>query len=80
MPVSVDPEWLRREVAALAQLVPAGIEVAGRIQVTESTWFLYGHASYDGEVVLRGYQDGETASQVLRAVPQRPPDRNEAIL
>lgn len=79
-PERVDPEWLRREVAALAALAPAGIEVDGRIQVADSTWFLYGHATYDGEVVLRGYRDGETAEQVLRAVPRRPPDRNEAIL
>jgi hypothetical protein len=72
-PSIVDPDWLRREVAALAELAPIGVELDGQVQVADSTWFLYGHVTYDGEVVVRGYQDAETAWQVLRAVPRHLP-------
>lgn len=68
-----DPAWVSREVAALSALVASGVEVGGQLQVAESTWFIYGHISYDGEVVVAEYEDAVAASAVLRAFPQRRP-------
>jgi hypothetical protein len=55
------------DVAAISELVASGIEVDGEAQVCESTWVIYGHSSYDGEIVVGQYQDPAEASEVLRA-------------
>ncbi|HEY8526925.1 MAG TPA: hypothetical protein VIL48_18275 [Acidimicrobiales bacterium] len=59
-------------LAGLAELLAVGIEVAGQVQVAESTWVLYGHGTYDGEVVVGEYHDAGEASAVLRAAPSLP--------
>jgi hypothetical protein len=61
------------DLAALAELTAAGVELDGEVQVTESTWVIYGHTSYDGEVIVGEYHDATEASEVLRAVPRRSP-------
>lgn len=61
---------LADDLAALSGLIAAGIEIDGEVQVAESTWFLYGHASYDGEIVVGEYHDAAEASAVLRAAPR----------
>ena len=58
------------DLAALSRLIAAGIEVDGEVQVAESTWFLYGHAGYDGAIVVGEYHDAAEASAVLRAAPR----------
>jgi hypothetical protein len=55
------------DIAAISELVASGIEVDGEAQVCESTWVIYGHTSYDSEVVVGQYQDPAEASEVLRA-------------
>jgi hypothetical protein len=67
-----DPERLRDDVAALSELTAAGVEVDGEVQVTESTWVVYGHTSYDGEVIVGEYHDAVEASEVLRAATPAP--------
>lgn len=64
------------DLAALADLVAAGVEVDGQVQVAESTWVIYGHTTYDGEVVVGEYHDAAEASAVYRAVgdPGRSPN------
>jgi hypothetical protein len=62
------------DVAALSELIAAGVEVDGEAQVAESTWVLYGHTSYDGEMIVGEYQDSVEASEVLRAIPRPDPD------
>jgi len=58
------------DLAELADLVAIGIEVDGQvIQVAESTWAIYGHASYDGEIIVGEYPDAGEALEVLHAVP-----------
>lgn len=64
---------IRDDLAALSELTAAGIEVDGRVQVAESTWVVYGHTSYDGEIVLGEYHDVAEASAVLRAAPRPDP-------
>jgi hypothetical protein len=67
---SPDPDRVREDLAELADLVAIGIEVDGQvIQVAESTWAIYGHASYDGQIIVGEYPDAGEASEVLRAVP-----------
>jgi hypothetical protein len=60
-------------IEAVQDLVAAGIEVDGEVQVAESTWVVYGHTSYDGEVIVGEYHDAAEASEVLRAVPRPQP-------
>ena len=66
---------VRDDVAAVAQLIAIGVEVDGQVQVADSTWIVYGHTTYDGEIAVGVYQDADEAAAVLRAaeyVPQRP--------
>jgi hypothetical protein len=72
----VDADQVRDGVAALSELAAAGVEVEGEIQVAESTWAIYGHISYDGEIVVGAYHDAAVASAVLRAAPHRRPDHD----
>jgi hypothetical protein len=79
-PDDADPDRVREDLAELADLVATGIEVDGQvIQVAESTWAIYGHASYDGEIIVGEYPDAAEASEVLRAAPHLDPDRDEDV-
>jgi hypothetical protein len=62
------------DLAALSNLIAAGVEVDGEIQVAESTWAIYGHTSHDGEIIVGEYGDAVEASEVLRAAPRAHPD------
>lgn len=66
-------EQVAADIAALSELTEAGIEVDGQVQVAESTWALYGHTSYDGEIVVGEYHSAVEASEVLRAAPRPGP-------
>jgi hypothetical protein len=68
----LDPQQLRDDLAALAELAADGVEVDGEVQVTESTWVLYGHTSYDGEVIVGEYHDVVEATEVLHFVTPDP--------
>ena len=47
------------------------IEVDGQVtQIATSTWAIYGHSSYDGEVIVGEYQDFEEATEVLLEAPR----------
>lgn len=75
-----DPEQLREDVAALSELAAAGVEIHGEVQVTESTWVVYGHTSYDGEVIVGEYHDEIEALEVLRATAPAPlPDDDRSV-
>jgi hypothetical protein len=63
----LDPGRLSEDVAALSKLAATGVELAGLVQVADSTWIIYGYISYEGEVVVGEYQDAVEASEVLRA-------------
>jgi hypothetical protein len=69
-----DPDRVREDIAALSELITAGVEVDGEAQVAESIWVIYGRTSYDGEVIVGEYHDAAEASEVLRAAPHRPDD------
>lgn len=69
-----DPDEVSDGVAALSDLVAAGVEVDGEVQVAASTWVIYGHTSYDGEILVGEYHDAAVAAEVLRAAPHRPDD------
>jgi hypothetical protein len=69
---SPDPERLREDVAAVSELTAAGVEIDGEAQIAESTWAVYGHISYDGEVIVGEYHDAVEASEVLRATAPAP--------
>jgi hypothetical protein len=53
--------------------------VDGRLQVAASTWFVYGHITYDGEVVVGRYQDLIEADEALHAAPPRWPHQNRPV-
>jgi hypothetical protein len=55
----------------IAELTAIGVEVDGEAQVCESTWVVYGHTSYDGEVVVGEYQDAAEATEMMRAARRR---------
>jgi hypothetical protein len=55
--------------AVLWELAASGVEVDGRLQVGTSTWFVYGHTSYDGEVVVGRYEHAVDAEEALRCAP-----------
>jgi len=77
-PEGTDPDRVREDLAELADLVATGIEVDGQVlQIADSTWAIYGHASYDGEIIVGEYPDAGEASEVLRAAPHRDPDEDE---
>ena len=65
---------LREDLAALTELTAAGVEIDGEVQVTETTWVIYGHTSYDSEVIAGEYHDAIEASEVIRAIPHRQPE------
>lgn len=67
------------DLAELSELAAAGVEVDGETQVAESTWVIYGHTSYDGEVVVGEYQDEVEASEVWRAVQRHDPDQDRPV-
>ena len=73
-PECTDPDRVREDLAELADLVATGIEVDGQVQVAESTWAIYGHSSYDGEIIVGEYPDAEEAAEVLREAPRLDPD------
>ncbi len=73
-PEGTDPDRVREDLAELADLVATGIEVDGEVQVAESTWAIYGHSSYDGEIILGEYPDADEAAEVLREAPRPDPD------
>ena len=68
-----EAERVIEDLAELAELTAAGVELDGEVQVTESTWVIYGHTSYDSEVIAGEYHDAVEAADVLRAAPRRPP-------
>jgi hypothetical protein len=74
-----DPDRVSVDVAELAELTAAGIEVDGEIEVAESTWIIYGHTSYDSEVVVGEYHDAREASEVLRATERRGPEDDRPV-
>src|SRR3954454_10133658 len=67
------PDDVVEAVRALSELTAAGVEVDGELQVAESTWVIYGHINYDGEILIGEYHDATEAAEVLRAVPGRRP-------
>jgi hypothetical protein len=75
----VDAEEVREGVAALWELETTGVEVDGEIQVAESTWAIYGHISYDGEIVVGEYHDEAVAEAILRAAPQPHSDEDGPV-
>jgi len=76
-PDGTSPDRVRADLAELAELVAIGIEVDGQVlQVAASTWAIYGHSSYDGEIIVGEYQDAEEAAEVLNAAPHRDPDHD----
>jgi hypothetical protein len=66
-------------IAALSDLTATCIEIDGQIQVAESTWVIYGHTAYDGEIIVGEYRDAVEASAVLRAVPFDRPDHDRPL-
>jgi hypothetical protein len=77
-PTAID-ERVGTDVALLSELVATGVEVDGQVQVADSTWILYGHISYDGEIAIGVYQDADEAAQVLRAAPRGRSDPNSLV-
>ena len=75
-PAEIDPgcDQVCEDTAALSALIAAGVEVDGEVQVTESTWVIYGHTSYDGETIVGEYHDAVEATEVFRAVAHPRPD------
>jgi hypothetical protein len=67
------------DIAAISELVASGVEIDGEAQVCESTWVIYGHTSYDGEVVVGQYEDAAEASEVLRAAQGHGPDDDRSV-
>ena len=67
------------DIAALSELTAIGVEIDGDVQVAESTWVIYGHTSYDGEIIVGEYHDAAEASAVLRAAPRRRSDDDRPV-
>ncbi len=67
------PDQLRQDLAAVSELVDAGVEVDGEVQIEASTWVVYGHTSYDGEVVVGMYHDEVEAIEVVHRAPHPHP-------
>lgn len=72
-------ERIGEDLAALTELTATGIEIDGEVQVTESTWVVYGHSGYDGEVIVGEYHDASEAAAVLRAGPRPATDDERPI-
>jgi hypothetical protein len=75
----VSLDRVSEDIAAISELTAFGVELDGQVQVTESTWVIYGHTSYDGEIVVGEYQDAAEASEVLRATQRRGPEDDRAV-
>lgn len=77
-PAPVPDDRLRQDLAEVSDLVEAGVEVDGEVRVESSTWVVYGHTSYDGEVVVGMYHEEVEAIEVVHRAPQphhaAPPD------
>ena len=69
-----DPYRVSADIAALSNLTAVGVEIDGQVQVGEWTWVIYGHTTYDGEVIVGEYHDAVEAAEVFRAVPGGRPD------
>jgi hypothetical protein len=67
------------DIAALSELTAIGVEIDGDVQVAESTWVIYGHTSYDGEIIVGEYHDAAEASAVLRAAPRPGSDDDRPV-
>jgi hypothetical protein len=67
-----EPDRVSEDISAL---IASGVEIDGEVQVAESTWVIYGHTSYDGEIIIGEYHDAAEASAVLRAAPRPDDDR-----
>jgi hypothetical protein len=61
-----------------ADQVRADIEALSDL-VAESTWVIYGHISYDGEVIVGEYHDAAEAAEILRAAPRAHPDNDRPV-
>ena len=72
-----DAHRVQEDLAAVSDLVDAGVEVDGEVQVAASTWVVYGHTSYDGEVVVGVYHDEREASEVVHSAPHHLPTHSE---
>ena len=72
-------ERLAEDLAAVAELAADGIEVDGEVQVTESTWVVYGNDGYGGEVVVGEYHNAAEATAVLRSAPESEPEGEEPV-
>jgi hypothetical protein len=68
-----DRKQIDEAIAALTELIATGVDVDGELQIAESTWAIYGHTSYDGEIIVGEYHEAAEASEVLRAIPRPRP-------
>jgi hypothetical protein len=75
-----DPDRVAADVAALSELIAGGAEVDGRAEIAESTWVIYGHTTYDGEIVLGEYPDPAEAAEVMDATRRRGLDGDGGVL
>jgi hypothetical protein len=75
----VDAEQLSKDLATVAELAAAGVEIDGEAQVCESTWVVYGNSGYGGEVVVGEYQSAAEAEAVLRAIRRDGTDDPEVL-
>jgi hypothetical protein len=69
----IPPDELTAAITALSALAEAGVEVDGELQVAESTWVIYIHTTYDGEVIVGEYHDAAQADEVFHAAPRPDP-------
>jgi hypothetical protein len=67
----ITPHEFSAAIVALSALAEAGVEVDGELQVAESTWVIYGHTAYDGEIIVGEYHDAAEADEVFHAAPRR---------
>ena len=67
----IPPDDFTAAIVALSAITEAGVEVDGELQVAESTWIIYGHTTYDGEIIVGEYHDAAEAEEVFRAAPRR---------
>ena len=69
----IPPDEFTAAIVALSAIAETGVEVDGELQVAESTWIIYGHATYDGEIIVGEYHDAAEADAVFRAAPRPDP-------
>jgi hypothetical protein len=74
-----DADRVSDEIAALAELAATGIEVDGQAEVAERLWAIYGHSTYDGELILGEYDDAAEATEVLRSTPGATPAPDDPV-